>query len=120
MKLLKTLKGLKLGQKVAWHFSDKYVTTENDMWACISQVKGFHKKTKYLTQDNGVAYETTEKIVFDILAINHNEMVNFLLTKNSKMEIYSDYIYDEVFKIWLIETEQEYLDILKEIMVDNL
>jgi len=120
MKLLKTLKELKLGQKVAWKMID--IEQENT-WACIGQVKGFHKKTTYPRKLGSLVYESTEIIVFDILCKSVSESfgVELLLNHNNRNEVVSGYKYDnDIFQIWLIENEVDYVEIVKHIIADSL
>jgi len=138
MRLLNSLKELKLGQYVAWYF--KSPIDENDnFWFCISQVNGFHKKTSYPQKINGLVYQTKELITYDIIVKNnrdkyadlilgvrynfpHHSFRSIFGDHNNKgnQEIETGYEHDKMFQAWLIENEQDYIEVLKNIIVDNL
>lgn len=140
MRLLNSLKELKLGQYVAWSLSDnKQSSYYHNSWFCISRVNGFHKKTSYPQKINGLVYQTKELITYDIIVKNNrNKYADFLLgvlylssapfshfshhNKDNKdnEEIETGYEYDKMFQAWLIENEQDYIEVLKNIIVDNL
>ena len=123
MKLLPSLKELKIGQKVAWKYIDNMqIDLEKPVgaWMAVGQVKGFKKKTTYPQRDNGLVYETKEVVVFDTLHVNKSATFIFLLRANDKNEINSFYDYDRAFfDVYLLEDEKDYIEVVKHLIIES-
>jgi len=119
MKLLESFRDLKIGQKVAW----RPACPDEEQWVCICQVKGFYKKTTYPIRRDCSVYTSTERVVFDVLTKNNNsyQLNSILLGLNRKNEIDSPYSYErELWEVYLLENERDYIEVLKNILVDSL
>lgn len=126
MILLNSLKGLGIGNIIAWRFIDKIDNME-PIWVCIARVNGLHKKTTYPRRNNGMVYDSKELINLEVLAKTKEDddsMAAFLaifLLQIRKNEMECGYAYDlKSWEVWLIENEKDYIEVLKPILVSCL
>jgi hypothetical protein len=125
MKLIKNLKGLKLGQLLAWR-DILPITIDDDgyQWVCITQVDGFRKQTEYPRTQNGMCYITRDKISHRIIIPKDLDSLDYqfmsIIFRVKGRIIETDYTYEKDWEAWLLEDEKDYIEIIKNLMVDRM
>jgi hypothetical protein len=131
---------VQIGQKLAWRFNPnkennifikyyKYILEnigDSNPYISITQVKGFRSKTKYNNKDNGLVYTKQDMVIFEVLVSMKKFPYNRgipIYHKNKDIiddDIESNISYDKEVEAYLLENDNDYTEVLKNIIANSL